>query len=149
MARRKPKGMYVTLRREPDGLWRVELRVHFTDGGTGFRVQGTDEGTMGGPLDAVKRAITTAKVIASNPAIASLLPPGTFTAIAAVDSIARAAAKGQLGRKLNGKAIHAQLEGALGKLAKTLHEATKDPQRDVEVSGLCLADGRPDNRWQR
>ncbi|MGN6111196.1 MAG: hypothetical protein ACTHU0_39220 [Kofleriaceae bacterium] len=140
---RLPRGVYVTVRRDPDGIWRGELRFNLTDGGTGFRVSGTDEGTGGGPGAALQRAVTTANALTSNPVIANMLPPGTVAAISAVRTLARAAKRGKLGLHINGKPLYKHFSGVLGKLAKALHGDKK--KGSPSLSGgppLQLVDGR-------
>jgi len=140
-----PRGFYVDFRRTPEDNWRADLRMQLTNGGTAVRVSGTDEDTggEGGPGLALQRAVSTARSIVNDPAIANLLPTGTLTAIQAVRSLARAARRGVLGHVINGKPLYQHFKGPFGRLAKALHIAHKK-KRGPALSGgpLRLVDAR-------
>ncbi len=139
-----PRGVYVDFGRTPSGGWRGELRFTITDGGNAIRVSGSDEGDSG-PAAALHRAVSMADRLTSDPAIANLLPPGTVAAISTVRTLARAAKRGILGRKINGKPLWQHFSGAFGALAKALHHAEQGKSSAGMAGGpLLLADRHPD-----
>lgn len=140
------RGVYVNVKRQPDGGWMGELRFRITDGGHEMRVAGTDEQGGGGAPTALSRAVAIADKVISNPQVASLLPPGTLLAISTVKSIAKAAGNGLLDREIAGKPLYKHFTGPLGTLARALRGATKSPDRTPkQLSGgpICLADRSP------
>lgn len=138
-----PRGVYFDVKRVPGGGWKADLRFAVTDGGTGFRVSGTDEGEEEpSAARAVKRAIQIADRLTSDPTVAAMLPPGTVLAMQTVKGIAKAAARGILGHKVNGKPLWKHFSGAFGSIARTLHQASEKKTAALSGGPLLLADRR-------
>lgn len=137
----KGKGVFVSVRPEDGGGWRATISINVTDGGTGLKMAGTDEGTDGGgPAVALARAVKLAEQIIRTPELANLLPPGTVPAISAVRTIAASAKRGILKKAIQGKKLWEHFSGPFKKLAKSLVAG----DRGAAVMGLQISDGRPE-----
>lgn len=127
---RKPKGkgVWINFHRDDDGIWHGVITINFTDGGTGMRMSGTDEGvheSERGPGTALARSLAIADSLTSNPLLLPLLPPGALPALWTAKALVRAHKSGALQKVINGKKVWDHFSSPFRALAKGLSDVKK------------------------